>query len=190
MLFNFGVFISYIVCKVWISALLCFGSNATEKMLFLEIRIQHIKIPYPYSFKRSKPVLVRIMFYTRLLFNFIAFRCPAAQPTPECSDEQRALLAGDEYCGFLNPDRISHTPFADCISYDYQQAKEKYEACITDVCVNLGRPYEEKAKCDVVAGMAQYCTDSGLSYNNWRSDSFCRKYSLWYFCFCRFVLIC
>lgn len=107
----------------------------------------------------------------------ILLRCPVSLPVKECTEEQNKILASDTYCGKINPDRQEGvTPFADCLKSDAKMAKEMFDACIVDVCMNLGGPYEKEALCLAIDAVAQNCRKNDFEYDEWRKPDFCRKY--------------
>ncbi|XP_071161085.1 zonadhesin-like [Mytilus edulis] len=100
--------------------------------------------------------------------------CPVSLPVKECTEEQNKILASDTYCGKINPDRQEGvTPFADCLKSDAKMAKEMFDACIVDVCMNLGGPYEKEALCLAIDAVAQNCRKNDFEYDEWRKPDFC-----------------
>ncbi|XP_063427422.1 uncharacterized protein LOC134710933 [Mytilus trossulus] len=100
--------------------------------------------------------------------------CPVSLPVKECTEEQNKMLATDKYCGLINPDRQEGvTPFADCLQRDEKIAKELFDACIVDVCMNLGGPYEKEALCLAIDAVAQNCRKNDFNYDEWRKSDFC-----------------
>ncbi|CAG2185631.1 unnamed protein product [Mytilus edulis] len=101
-------------------------------------------------------------------------KCPVSLPVKECTEEQNKLLSSDTYCGKINPDRQEGvTPFADCLKSDSKMAKELFDACIVDVCMNLGGPYEKEALCLAIDAVAQNCRKNDFEYDEWRKPDFC-----------------
>ncbi|VDI75388.1 Hypothetical predicted protein [Mytilus galloprovincialis] len=101
--------------------------------------------------------------------------CPASAPTPECTADQMKLLATDEYCGILNPERTGagESPFAVCIQKDVELAKKLYMSCVLDVCMFLNVPYKQEALCLAVDAMAQNCRKNNYDYKEWRKSHSC-----------------
>lgn len=94
------------------------------------------------------------------------------------------LLATDEYCGILNPERTGagESPFAVCIQKDVELAKKLYMSCVLDVCMFLNVPYKQEALCLAVDAMAQNCRKNNYDYKEWRKSHSCGMYYVRHAC--------
>jgi hypothetical protein len=86
---------------------------------------------------------------------------------PTCSDSDRALYTGPEYCGVMT-DRGG--PFEQC--HKKVPVKEFASKCLYDVCVNEGR---QEVLCEALANYVAECQQAGAVVSPlWRKASNCR----------------
>ena len=107
-----------------------------------------------------------------LKYQLSSFRCDAP-PQFICSEEQRTLIAGNNYCGYLKSGRGS--PFELCLTQFPEKSKIYYDDCEFDICSNLGTANEEFAKCRAIEGFVTFCNSKDIRDLEWRTSTFCRK---------------
>ncbi|XP_051901395.1 IgGFc-binding protein [Pristis pectinata] len=81
---------------------------------------------------------------------------------PTCSDADRALYGGPQFCGMLEEvfkgchPKVDHRPFVD--------------SCIYDVCLNQG---SRKLLCQALEAYASECQKGGVTVKGWRAKTSC-----------------
>ena len=107
-----------------------------------------------------------------LKYQLSTFRCHAPQQFI-CPEEQKTLIAGNDYCGLLKSGRGSTLEL--CLTQFPEKSKIFYDDCEFDICSNLGTANEEYAKCHAIEGFVTFCNSEEIRDLEWRTSTFCRK---------------
>ncbi|CAH2318264.1 c-binding -like [Pelobates cultripes] len=86
-------------------------------------------------------------------------------PCPTCSNNKRAILETDNYCGFLKKGRGPLSACYGTISNDYY-----FRSCISELCANPG---DINILCQNIQSYVAACQAAGATILPWRTETFC-----------------
>lgn len=88
---------------------------------------------------------------------------------PNCDAAHKAVFSKPTYCGII---AAANGPFVACHSKIDPQLY--FDDCVFDLCASNG---EGNVLCDSVAAYAYNCHLAGVDVKDWRTPSFCRRFS-------------
>lgn len=88
---------------------------------------------------------------------------------PNCAAAPKAVFSKPSYCGIISAPK---GPFVACHSKIDPQLY--FDDCVFDLCASNG---EGNVLCNSIAAYAYNCYLVGVDVKNWRTPSFCRKFS-------------
>ncbi|KAM4652255.1 IgGFc-binding protein-like [Discoglossus pictus] len=90
---------------------------------------------------------------------------PPCLNCPTCSNEQKDLYGGDQFCGIITK---ANGPFGQC--HSIVDPKTYFDDCVFDVC---HYPGHQSAMCNIIAPYVSECQRQGAEIKEWRTPLFC-----------------